>query len=391
MKLRNSGKIDQKTGRAINRRLVLNLIRKTGGISRSEISTQTGLSAAAVGFVVADLIEEGFLHQGKPEGSNAGRKPVPLTLNENGHLAIGIKLSLGRIDCILTDMSIKPIDQISTVLPRRVPTPDEVVAATTAAVQQLVSSSGAGRPILGVGLTLPGRLDVELGRCVRSHRFQWHNVDIGPLVSASIGLPVYIEDDTLAFGLAHHLFGLGQSCTTFAALAVGEGIGCATITHERVHRGALGNAGKVGHVLHSNEGPMCECGRVGCLQASYSASALEQRWRTIGAKQTLIEAVDEKKPEALALVKDAGKVIGRHLAEWITVIDPERVILGGESVGFGNDYIEAMQTELDRAYFREHSPKIWADERDFYWTAGAAAVAVQRLFDFETMPSPNEP
>lgn len=379
-------KIDQKTGRAVNRRLVLNLVRKSDGLSRSELSAQTGLSAAAVGFVVSDLMDDGLLVEGKPTGKGSGRRPVPLTLNSSGHLAIGLKLSVDRIDCILTDLSIAVIDQTSVRLPRM--SPEAVVGAANEAVSQLVAASGKGRPIIGVGLSMPGRLDIDTGMCIRSHRFDWHDVPIGPMMAQALGLPVAIEDDTLAFGLAHHLFGLGQSNQTFAALAVGEGIGLAAITEDRVRRGSIGNAGKVGHVLHREDGPMCECGRRGCLQAWYSAAALDRRWRETSPDQSIYDAIAARNGDALDLVREAARAIGFHLAEWVTVLDPERVVLGGEGIEFGPDFLSVMQDTLRHAYFRETAPEIVADDSSFYWTAGAAAVAVQRIFDFETEAAP---
>ena len=412
MSVRGNQKIDQKSGRAINRQMILNLVRRTGGMSRSELSSETGLSAAAVGFVVKELLESGYLIEEQPRDSRSGRRPVPLRLNHEGHLAIGLKLGLHRLDCILTDMAMQPLDQQSTPLTSH--EPEVVVEAARVAVSTVLArrKGRPQRPILGVGWSMPGRLAVEQGLCIRSLRFKWADVPIGPMLSEALGLPVFIEDDTLAYGLAHYLFGLGQQQEVFSVLAVGEGLFYATVIAGQVWRGHLGNAGKVGHIVHAEEGQVCECGRVGCLQTHFSVTALERRWleveagpplargveagpplargpvRRSGSKgreglrpQSLQEAVAAGDERALALVGDAGAVLGRYLAGWVTVTDPEHIILGGESVAFGDAFVEPMQRALDRYYYREQGPKIIRDGTSFYWTAGAAATVMRHIFD----------
>ncbi|MCB1357925.1 MAG: ROK family transcriptional regulator [Maritimibacter sp.] len=377
-------KIDQKTGRAINRRLILNLIRRNGPMSRSDLALRTGLSPAAVGFVVTDLLDDGYLIAGAPSQVGSGRRPVPLALNVDGHLAVGLKAAPGRVDCILADFGINTLESRSVALTDR--TPAGFVATTAEAIRSLLATHGGGRPVIGVGLSIPGRVVPDTGHCIRSHRFGWADVPIGPMLSREVGLPVYVEDDTMAYGLAHHMFGLGQACENFAALAVGDGIGYAVIMDGKIRQGALGNAGKVGHVMHDAGGPMCECGRTGCLQAWYSFAALESRWRETRATK-LLDALEKGAPEARAMVAEAGREIGRHLGEWVTVSDPERIVLGGEAVALGRVFIDAMEAALAVGYFRETAPPIVADESSYYWTAGAAAVAVQHVFDFEAAPS----
>ncbi|WP_226629643.1 ROK family transcriptional regulator [Alloyangia pacifica] len=384
MRFTDKKKIDQKTGRAINRRLILNLIRMSGGLSRSELAERTGLSPAAVGHVVGDLLDEGYLITGTSSRNGSGRKPVPLMLNTEGHLAIGVKVGPSRLDCILTDFGINVIDRESSTLTDV--SPEAVVSVAAEAVSKLTTKHGAGRPILGVGLSVPGRIDPHSGMCIRSHRFDWDEVPIASMLSEALELPVFIEDDTLAFGLAHHMFGFGQACQNFAALAVGDGIGYAVISDAKVRRGALGTAGKVGHVLHDPSGPMCECGRRGCLQAWFSAASLAARWGETHS-EPLAEALEAGDKAALSFVAEAGDAIGRHLAEWCTVTDPELIVLGGEAVALGAAFIRPMEAALAENFYRDTPPPVFVDDSSFYWMAGAAAVVVQQVFDFEAAPA----
>lgn len=379
-------KIDQKTSRAINRRLILNLIRRNGAMSRTDLSMMTGLSPATVGFVVGSLIDEGFLVSREAQGKGNGRRPVPVALNVDGNLAIGVQTRLGRIECILADFEINVIDRQSATLEDHAP--ETLVAAAGKAIRELLRARRPDQRVLGVGLTVPGRLDTANGLCLGSHRFGWKTeVPIARMMSEEVGFHVYLEDDTLAFALAHHMFGLGQNCENFGALAVGDGIGYGVVMDAKVRHGALGNAGKVGHVMHDETGPPCECGRHGCLQAFYSFSALSDRWAATGSDVQLVEAVNRKDPAAVAMVSEAGGAIGRHLGEWVTVTDPEMIVLGAEAVALGDAFIGSLEDALAHAYYRKPIPPIRADDSSYYWTAGAAAVVIQQVFDFEAAPA----
>src|SRR6188768_3438274 len=96
---------DQGTSRAMNRRLVLNLLRANGPLSRAEMANITGLSPATLTFVVSDLLAENVLIEGKSTIGAAGRRPVPVEINYRSRLAVGLKLMVGSIDCVLTDLA----------------------------------------------------------------------------------------------------------------------------------------------------------------------------------------------------------------------------------------------------------------------------------------------
>lgn len=377
-------KIDQKAGRAINRQMILNIIRRAGGLSRAELATRTGLSAAAVGFVVKELLADGYLIEDKPQGNGTGRKPVPLRLNQEEHWAIGLKLCRDKLECILTDLAMDPVDQRSIALECH--EPDYVVGKAKSVVEDLLkANSNKSKPILGVGWTMPAHLDTANGVCIRSFRFNWHNVPIGDMLSEALKLPVFVEDDTLAFALAHYLFGLGQQKKSFGVFAVGEGIFFASVINGSIWRGEIGNAGKVGHIQYKPDGPLCECGRHGCLQTFFSVTALNKRWHELaqdaGHTLQLEEAVQEQNASALALIEEAGSELGRYLSEWNTLVDHESIVLGGESTAFGDYFLIPLKQALDEHYYREQGPEIIPDQSNYYWTAGAAAVVVQHVFD----------
>ncbi|WP_246103293.1 ROK family transcriptional regulator [Rhizobium straminoryzae] len=380
-------KIDQRTTRAMNRRLILNLIRKEGALSRADLAAATGLSPAAVTFVVTDLLAEGYLIEGETAPGGGGRRPVPLSINYRGSLAIGVKMNLGSLDCVLTDLSTAVISSLSVSFDS--PSPQTVLSAAEAAIGRLLRTvpEQAGK-LTGVGFSMPGTIDMAAGVCVSSNRFGWRNVPFAGLLRERISAPVWMEDDTLAFALAQHLFGLGSQHSVFLALAVGVGIGCATVANGVVLRGAHGHAGKLGHVTHRLEGPMCECGRIGCLQTFHSVPAIVDSWRRgkgLGSeldRYSMKEAALQGDDLARTLLQRAGEDIGVHLANVINSTDPEVVVVGGEAVTFGDLLFDPMRKSLER-YCYSRPPAVIPDEREHFWAAGAAALAIQGLFNFE--------
>jgi predicted NBD/HSP70 family sugar kinase len=210
------------------------------------------------------------------------------------------------------------------------------------------------------------------------------------MLAERVHVPVWADDDTNAFALAQQLFGLGRHHRTVGALAIGVGISCAVVVDGSVHHGAHGSAGKLGHSIYDPEGPLCECGRHGCLQALFSEPALVSRWshaKGLSGEPTrhdMLEAAQSGDETALGLLREAGEGIGKLLGGFCNIIDPEVIVVGGEAVTFGDYLFDPMRAALQH-YAMWSPPPITPDWADDSWARGAAALATQRLFDFESL------
>ncbi|PBB84520.1 ROK family transcriptional regulator [Mesorhizobium sp. WSM3876] len=380
---------DQQTSRALNRRLILNMIRADGPMSRAEMATRSGLSPAAVTFVVSELLNENILVEGEASLGAPGRRPIPIKINYAGRLVVGLKLMVGAIDCVLTDLATTPL--VSRQVTVRDPSPQSTVEACATAVSKLLADrkAPAGAELSGIGIAVPGVIDQ--GVCRLSHRFNWVDVPIAAMLAELVHVPVWADDDTNAFALAQQLFGLGRHHRTVGALAIGAGISCAVVIDGAVHHGASGAAGKLGHSIYDPNGPPCECGRRGCLQTFFSEPALVRRWRDgkgiSGAvtRHDMVDAARAGDEMAVHLLSEAGEGIGRFLGAFCNTVDPEVIVAGGEAVTFGDFLFEPMRRALER-HAMWTPPPITPDWADDSWARGAAALATQRLFDFESRP-----
>ncbi|NEI38229.1 ROK family protein [Rhizobium leguminosarum] len=378
---------DQTTARAMNRRLILNLLRREGPRSRADIATVIGLSPAAVTFVVADLLEEGIVIEGKTVPGLTGRRPIPVDINYEHALAVGFKLMVDSVECVATDLATNPVAAMRVSLDGH--EPDKVADLLAGTVPELVKL--AGRPnakLAGIGISMPGVINHEQTACVRSYRFKWDNVPLASLVASRVHVPVWLEDDTNAYAIAQQLFGLGRQHRNMAVLAVGVGISCALVIDGKLYRGANGAAGKFGHTLYEENGRLCECGKRGCLMAYHSEASMLRRWREATGREELglpelSVALASGDATALALVADSGRGIGTALANLVNITDPEVIVAGGEAVSLGDPFLTPLREALAARTFRT-APPLLPDWEDNSWARGAAALVTQKIFDFES-------
>lgn len=378
---------DQTTARAMNRRLILNLLRREGPRSRADIAAVIGLSPAAVTFVVTDLLEEGIVIEGKTVPGLTGRRPIPVDINYEHALAVGFKLMVDSVECVATDLATNPVAAMRVSLGGH--DPDQVADLLAATVPELVKL--AGRPdarLAGIGISMPGVINHEQTACVRSHRFGWNNVPVAALVAARVHVPVWLEDDTNAYAIAQQLFGLGRQHRNMAVLAVGVGISCALVIDGKLYRGANGAAGKFGHTLFEDGGRLCECGKRGCLMAYHSEISMLRRWREATGRDELglpdlCKALASGDATALAIVGESGRGIGTALANLVNITDPEVIVAGGEAVSLGDPFLTPLREALAARTFRT-APPLLPDWEDNSWARGAAALVTQKIFDFES-------
>jgi len=378
------------TSRALNRRLILNLLRRHGPVSRAEIANITGLSPAAVTFVVAELVEETLIVEREALSGATGRRPVPIDINYEAHLAFGFKLNADGIDCVLTDLATNPL--VIWHAPISDTSPAGMIKAISEAMPQMLAESGRLQSeVMGIGVSIPGEVDVSSGICRRSPRFGWHDLPFGELLGEHVHVPTWIDDDISAFAVAQKLFGAGRDRRNFVALAVGTGIGTALIINGEIYRGARNVAGRFGHITSVPGGRLCECGRHGCLMAHAAEPYMLEVWRagrgTMSVSRAdFVSAVEAGVPDAISILEEAGTRIGHHLADLVNLFDPEVIVVGGEAVQFGETLIGPIRRAMEeRVFFSK--PELLPDWVPGSWARGAAALATQGIFDFERSPS----
>ena len=294
--------------RSHNTALVLDLLRTAGpdGISRLELADRTGLTPQAVSKITARLREPGLVTEAGRRASTGGKPRTVLRLvPEAGH-AVGVHLDRDELRVVLVDLTGTVVGERSAPLDLGAGAA-VVVEAVALEVEGLVGevTAAVGQP-LGVGVALPGPLDHIHGVLHRVTGFpEWDGFPLRDALGARLGVPVVVDKDTNAAALGLAVGGEGGA---FAYLHLGTGLGAGLVIGGGVHRGARTGAGEFGHQVIQLDGPPCDCGNRGCIEALCLAA---------------VERGD---------VTEAARVLGAGAANLVGLLDIDLVLLGGRTV-----------------------------------------------------------
>ncbi|KAA9111336.1 ROK family transcriptional regulator [Microbacterium rhizomatis] len=309
--LRHGGKVLPEHARGHNRSLVLQLLFHQGAMSRADLARETGLTRVTISDLVGELISDGFVAEmGVREASGPGKPAMLVDLDRAGHRIVGIDLSGSDsfIGAVLT------LDG-DIVVRREVPLPtDDVVGTVVALARELVAESHA--PVLGVGVGTPGVVN-DRGVILAAPGFGWVDFDLEGALHEALGLPVLVANDANAAVLAEYTFGGADE--DILLVKVGRGVGSGLLASGQPMRGSRFAAGEIGHVtVGTDGGPVCVCGKVGCLEAWLAVPKLTAR---------LAGASDSAARDGI--LRDAGERLGIALAPVVGALDLSEIILSG--------------------------------------------------------------
>jgi predicted NBD/HSP70 family sugar kinase len=333
-----------------NRAVVLHALRRSGAVSRAELARRTGLSRSTISSVVADLVAAGVAAEGDaslPEG--VGRPGVPVTLNAAAGAAVGIDIGapVGRV--VVADLGHDVLAEDTFELAADLPL-DAVLDAIASAVRAALDAAGlpAAR-LIGAGLAIPGPVDRATGRLGESTAIaSLAGIDLGRAVSRRLGVPVHCENDANACAVAEVAWGAGAGAADVVYLKLSRGIGAGLILDDRLYGGAIGTAGEIGHTTRTAEGELCRCGNRGCLETTAGTDAIARRagQADIAAVIARADAGDVASRRAL---RDAGSEIGQAAAMICNVLNPRRIVIGGELAAAWPHLEASFRAALDRA------------------------------------------
>jgi len=379
--------------RAINRSHVLNAIKTHGSIGRAEIARRTGLSPATVTAITANLIAQDLVLEKEAGDSSGGRPPILLVINPKGGYVVGIKLTETHAICVLTDLEALVIAKSSITLsahdPARV-AEDLIGMVLSLNREQKISK----KQLLGVGIGLAGIVDAEQGILRQSPIYGWNNVPLRSMLQDKLHIPVYIENDVNTLTLTEKWFGHGQGVDNFLTVTVGRGVGLGIVANGQFYRGQIGGAGEFGHVTIDPEGPLCACGKRGCLEAYVGDPALIRTAQEAHARGELASPVQDVDdllalarkgdPAAIRIFDRAGRILGIGIANLVNLFNPEKIIISGEGTREGDFLLSPMKESFQKNTMPGlFDPQIieiasWGDDA---WARGAAGLVLREVFE----------
>ncbi len=374
--------------RGINRAILLNAIKTNGPISRVVLAHLSGLSPATVTAITGDLIDENLVFEKETGDSSGGRRPILLALNPRGGFVIGVKLMEDHAVGALTDLNAAVLYKDSIIFPDG--SLDSVISALVSLVNTLIYQGGIHKKqLLGVGIGLAGVVDSSSGMLRQSPFFGWKDTPLRDLLHARLHVPIHIDNDVNTLTLGEKWLGAGLPEDNFVVITVGRGIGMGMVINGQIVRGKSGGAGEFGHIVVDPDGPPCECGKRGCLEAFLSDKALLATARKeIGQDvldiDDLIGRASAGNPAAHRVLTRAGTLLGRQIANLINILDPKLIVISGEGVRMGEAFFSALRVAVEQNVMpglaKDSEIRIAAWEDDV-WARGAASVVIGELFN----------
>lgn len=368
---------------------LLELIRTGRARTRRELLTSTGLSRSTVAARLDQLVEAGYLRESGVETGSRGRPSTVLAFDDAHGAVLAADLGATHARAALCDLAGRTLGEVAQNL-RISNGPEAVLEWLEAQWRRLLGASGldAGR-VVGLGVGVPGPVDFTTGRPIRPPIMPgWDDYPVRDRLEQAFGVPGFVENDANVMALGEFHAGL-SSCPSLLFVKVATGIGAGMVVEGRLVRGVNGGSGDIGHVRISDAGtgPVCACGARGCLAASASGSALARRLREIGLPaETSRDAVGLAQagdPHAIALIREAGLLLGDVLATAVTLLNPQILMVGGDLVRAQEHFMVGLQERL----YQRTQPLATRDLRimtsslgDRAGAVGAARLVIEEVF-----------
>jgi predicted NBD/HSP70 family sugar kinase/biotin operon repressor len=338
-----------------NRVRVVDALRRQGTASRSELARLTGLSRTTVGSVVADLQARGLVVE-QPDGerqTGRGRPPVYLSLDRSAGVAVGIDFDHDRVRVALSDLSSNVIAEDWVAIDVDHAAGEAIDAACEIVASLRASALVDEEQIVGAGVGLPGPIDRRTGTVGSAVILPgWAGIRAAETLSRRLGLRVEVDNDANLGALAEASFGAGRGLADLVYVRLGSGVGAGVVVGGRLHHGASGLAGEIGHVQVRADGEVCRCGNRGCLETiaceAPIRALLEPARGHAVTRRELIDLVAAGDLGAVRVVNDAGLAVGRVLADLCNALNPEAIVVGGELGETGEPLLSGIREAVQR-------------------------------------------
>lgn len=248
--------------------------------------------------------------------------------------------------------------------------------------------------VSGIGIAFGGPVDTNRGLIIRSHRTPgFDNFPMAGIVEERFGIPVCVENDARAAAVGEVRFGSGRGSRNLIYLQLGIGIGGAIIVDGSVVHGTSMTAGELGHMAVSTDGPRCSCGKPGHLEAYASEHAIVERMRarlatapptttaawlaSPGVTLRRIFSAYGNDDDATAVIDETVQVIGLALANLVTALNSDTVVLGGYALDIGSTFISAVRAKIRQYAFESAARRVNVAPSDL--AADAAVIGVVAL------------
>jgi glucokinase-like ROK family protein len=314
-------------------------------------------------------MDSGLLVEGPPLRSTGGRAPRGLRFPAEAGRILVAELGATSIGAAVSDLEgtlLAQYEEDADVTVGPVTILSRVAEVFDALLQQL----GAGAPVWGIGLGLPGPVEFATGRPVAPPIMPgWDGFDVRAFFAGRFHAPVWVDNDVNVMALGELRAGLAKGLRDVIYVKIGSGIGAGLVSQGNLHRGAQGCAGDIGHVsVEEGSTVLCRCGKFGCLEALAGGAALARDGETAAREgrsayladllahggpidaRAVSDAAIHGDPVAINLLAGSARLVGQTLARIVNFFNPSLILVGGGVSEAGDYYLaEVRQTVIGRS------------------------------------------
>ena len=375
--------------RAAHQRAVLGLLAGEGPMSRADLVRASGLSRTTVSSLVAELIATGQVAEtddrARPHKGGSGRPPVVVRLTAPAGAVAGVDVGHGHVRVAVADRTGAVLAEDHALVDVDAHGAG-VLDRTATTLRSLVAKAGLRiEDLQAVGMCVPAPVDRRSARIRTGIMPGWQGLLPGEELERRIGVPVHADNDANLGALAELHHGVARGRHDVVYLKIASGVGAGIVLGGRLHRGASGIAGEIGHVQVGEEGRVCRCGNRGCLETMVSAARLLDLLGPAYDEPLTLEEVLGLDADGDAGVRrvlsDAGRTVGRAVADLANSLNPELVVVGG-TLGRSRSLVEGVRGSIDRYAQPETAAALEVASGalgDRSEVVGAVALAIARV------------
>lgn len=371
--------------------------------SNADICRILNISAPTSLILTTELTQEGIIEKSGKGISLGGRKPELYSLKNNSFFVLCIQMERFSTSMAILDNNNNNISG-NRSFPFYMTREMDSVKKLHEFAEGLINSSGVDRSkIVGIGMSMPGLVDSNLGKNFTYMVTAGESKTLREILEEKFQKPVYIENDVFTNAIAESRFGLAINKKNVLVLLMDWGIGLGIIMDGKLQGGTSGFAGEIGHIPFINEGELCYCGKRGCLETVASGIALA-RMAKEGIKsgqlsllnklsaeeieqiepQKIIEAANKGDQYAITILSHIGQNLGKTIATLIQLFNPEMIILGGK-ITEAKQLICIPMAQAVNTYclssLRESAKIILSELGNDAGMIGSASIVIENIFE----------
>lgn len=343
-----------------NQTAILDMIRVHKAISRAELSKLTGLSPTAIGSIVSELLEMGYISESGTGESKGGRRPVLIELKPKSFYTIGIDMDVNYINFVLMDITSWIIEERTLEMPESLVF-ENVMKVIRGEIKKILRDYDiAAERLLGIGMSVPGMVDSRDLKIIFAPNMGWEDIDVKEQFEDLSDIKVYVENEAMASAISENWIGTCQGISNFVCVNIKSGIGSGIFIDGKPYRGTSGITGEVGHMVVDSNGTKCRCGNYGCLETIASTTHMvDQAKRLVKSgiasklndisdvedlsAKSIIDCAREGDEVSRNILLESARYLGLAISSIVNILSPQKVVFGKDFVHYSDIVLDHMK------------------------------------------------